>query len=332
MGSRNIVRNASLVLSAIAAAALAQTPAPPPAFEVASIRPAPPLNPADIMQGKVHIGTRIDAGRVDIGALSMKELIHMAWEVKPYQISGPDWISTERFSILAKMPDGATKEQVPAMLKALLQERFKLATHKENREHPVYALIVRKNGAKLEEASAPAASESQAPSDDSPSPKKGMSIDTPDGTVRINRAPDGKGVEMSNPKTGPSKMTMGPDGLLHMDMSRVTMANFADMLSRYVDRPVIDETGLKGEYHVALDLSMQDMIRLAKSAGVAVPGMGPMAPAPGGNTSPADAASDPGGGGSVFNAVERLGLKLDPRKEPVETIVVDHIEKTPTEN
>lgn len=38
------------------------------------------------------------------------------------------------------------------------------------------------------------------------------------------------------------------------------------------------------------------------------------------------------GGGSVFNAVQRLGLKLDPKKEPVETIVVDHVEKTPIEN
>jgi uncharacterized protein (TIGR03435 family) len=46
----------------------------------------------------------------------------------------------------------------------------------------------------------------------------------------------------------------------------------------------------------------------------------------------ADAASDPGSGGSVFTAVQAMGLKLDARKETIDTIVVDHVEKTPTEN
>jgi uncharacterized protein (TIGR03435 family) len=134
---------------------------------------------------------------------------------------------------------------------------------------------------------------------------------------------------MNSPRTGAAKMTMGADGLMHMDMARVTMASFAEILSRYLDRPVIDETGIKGEYHVALDLSMQEMVRIAKSAGIVGPGMGPAGPGVMGGV---DAASDPGGGGSVFNPVQRLGLKLDPKKEPVETIVVDHVEKTPIEN
>ena len=327
VSTRIILGRAPLALAAAAIAALAQTPASAPAFEVASIRPAPPLRPMEIAQGKVHLGMSVDGARVDIGALSIADLIRIAWEVKPYQVSGPEWMATERFNILAKMPEGATKDQVPAMLKALLAERFRLSVHKENREHPIYALVAGKGGPKLE-AAAPTA-DSPAGSDNPPSAKSGINIGTSEGTVRLSRAPDGKGFEMNSPRTGAAKMTMGSDGLMHMDMARITMGSLAELLSRYLDRPVIDETGIKGEYHVALDLSMQEMARIAKSAGIVGTGMGPMGPGAMGGV---DAASDPGGSGSVFNAVQRLGLKLDPKKEPVETIIVDHVEKTPIEN
>lgn len=305
--------------------AVAQSSAPQPAFEVAIIKPAPAMNPAQIAQGKVHLGVRIDAARVDIGFLSIADLIRTAYEVKPYQVSGPDWIASERFDILAKMPEGATKEQVPAMLKTLLADRFKLAVHKENREHPVYALVAGKNGPKLE-----AASPDSAPAADAPAAKNGMNIETNEGTVRVNRSPDGKGAVINTSKDGGARMTIGAEGIMHLEMLKTTMPAFADLLSRYVDRPVIDETGLKGDYHVSLDLTVQDMMRMAKSAGIIAPGMTPGGGGP--NTSPGDSASDPGGAASVFQAVERLGLKLNPRREPVETIVVDHVEKTPTDN
>src|SRR6266513_2944286 len=96
------------------------------AFEVASIRSAEPITPAMIQAGKMHVGMKIDAGKVDIGFFSLRELIPLAYEVKPFQLTGPDWLSAQRFDILAKLPEGATKEQVPAMLRALLEERFKL--------------------------------------------------------------------------------------------------------------------------------------------------------------------------------------------------------------
>jgi uncharacterized protein (TIGR03435 family) len=308
-----------------AGCAIAQTPAASPSFEVATIKAAAAPNPGQIAQGKVHIGLRIDAARVDIGFFSIADLIRTAYEVKPYQVSGPDWISSERFDILATMPEGATKEQVPAMLKTLLAERFKLAVHKEKREHPVYALVAGKNGPKLE-----AAAPDSAPAADAPAAKNSMNIETNEGTVRVNRSPDGKGAVINTSKDGGARMTVGADGILHLEMLKTTLPAFADMLSRYVDRPVIDETGLKGEYHISLDLTVQDMMRMAKSAGIVAPGMAPGGGGP--NTAPGDSASDPGGPASVFQAVERLGLKLNPRREPVETIVVDHVEKAPTEN
>ena len=87
------------VLAAIGLAAgsgAAQTPAAGLSFEVASIKPAPPMNPQAMMAGKMHVGTKIDAARVDIGFASLADLIRTAYNVKPYQVIGPDWLKTER--------------------------------------------------------------------------------------------------------------------------------------------------------------------------------------------------------------------------------------------
>jgi uncharacterized protein (TIGR03435 family) len=92
-------------------------------------------------------------------------------------------------------------------------------------------------------------------------------------------------------------------------------------------KPVVDATGLTGHYEVPLNLSLADLMAMARAQGVAVPGGG----AAGG--SGAAEASDPGGSGmSAYSAVEKLGLRLEPRKAPVEQLVVDSAEKMPTEN
>ena len=109
-----------------AAALYAQTPAAAPAFEVASIKPVDMPGPAQAASGKIHVGMKIDAARVDIGLFSLTDLICKAYDVKKFQVSGPDWLGTQRFDVIAKMPEGATKDQVPQMLQNLLAERFKL--------------------------------------------------------------------------------------------------------------------------------------------------------------------------------------------------------------
>ncbi len=282
-------------------------------FEVASVKPAQPIDRAAVMAGKLHIGMSVDGARVDIGNLSLRDLLTRAYRVEGYQISGPDWLGSERFDILAKLPDGAKPDQVPEMLQALLVERFKLAVHRETKEHSVYGLVVGKGGPKLKAAEAPAA------------PEAG-------GSPQVNISHDAQGVTVSGVGrlgAGPTRFSRGANGGLRLETTRISMPHFADLLSRFVDKPVVDATGIKGDYDIALEVSPEEIRRLATAAGMMMPGPR-MRGGEGGMAGPAE-ASDPGGS-SVFAAVEQLGLKLEPRKEQLTTIVIDHIEKTPTEN
>jgi uncharacterized protein (TIGR03435 family) len=122
------------------------------AFEVASIKPSAPV---DFGRTSVRrsVGKEKGAqGRLIYQGLSLLDLISDAKRVQQRQISGPDWLSSERFDILAVIPADQTNDQIPEMLEALLQERFKLKTHDETKEMQVYRLVVAKGGAKLEKA------------------------------------------------------------------------------------------------------------------------------------------------------------------------------------
>jgi uncharacterized protein (TIGR03435 family) len=117
-------------------------------FEVASIKPAEP--------GARGMGvSRPDGGRVNMKNVTLRLLITMAWDIRDHQLLGaPAWFDTEHFDILAKseteipqtMEGGKT---LMAMVRAMVVERFGLAFHRENKEMPIYALVVGKNGPKL---------------------------------------------------------------------------------------------------------------------------------------------------------------------------------------
>ena len=140
-----------------ASAALAQTAAPP-AFEVASVKLSPPIT---TKEGKERVGVTVSGDRVEINFASLAELVRIAYGVKAFQVAGPD---RERYDVQAKMPGGATADQMPELLQTLLAERFHLALHRENRDHAVYAMVVARSGLKLQEAEpgpdAPAAAKS----------------------------------------------------------------------------------------------------------------------------------------------------------------------------
>jgi uncharacterized protein (TIGR03435 family) len=113
------------------------------------------------------------------------------------------------------------------------------------------------------------------------------------------------------------------------------MDGLADMLNQVMQtggggatRQVVDMTGLKGNYQLAVELSIAELMATARAQGMSGPGSG----GGGGDASAVPTASEPGGGSTVYSSVQALGLRLENRKAPIEQLIVDHAEKAPTEN
>ena len=213
----------------------------------------------------------------------LKIVLMEAFKVKLYQIVGPSWLDEDCFEIVAKMPEGATSDQIPAMLQALLVERFKLAAHKEDRPRPVYALVVGKGGPKFKAAD-----------------------------LNFRRMGPRSGVVSFRAATN----TRGFKGSM-------TMASLAHFLSTSLDRPVQDFTGLTGAYDIDLswapDPGIDRPLRSSEAARAASADARADLPA-----APTD---------TIFTAIrDSLGLRLEPRNAQVEMLVIDHVERIPTEN
>lgn len=296
-----------------------------PAFEVATIRAAPSITEIaqQLQSGKAKIGMTIDGARVDMGFQGLNDLIRIAYKVKPYQIQGPDWMAQQRFEIQAKIPDGVAQDQVPAMLQSLLADRFKMTMHRDKKEMPVYALIVGKGGPKLTEAD-PAP---ETPLADKPG-STSMTLGTENGPMKIVQSGNGA-VMQGGQFSGTLRETVSASGV-QLEFTKVKMSELVDLLTGLVDKPVLDMTDLKGVYQIKFDLPLEDVMVIARRNAAQLGLQLPAAPQAAG-ASPADLASTPGGA-AIFQAIEKMGLKLDSRKAPVDVIVVDHLDKTPTEN
>src|SRR5215813_3249186 len=117
-----------------------------PTFEVASIRPS-----SNAPRQAVAAAGSTSGAQFRIAGLTIRDYICMVYIVKLNQISGPDWITTDRFDIAATLPEGSRPDQVPSMMQALLEDRFELKTHREAKEFSVYALRVPSTGLKMAE-------------------------------------------------------------------------------------------------------------------------------------------------------------------------------------
>lgn len=230
----------------LAAAAFAQE------FEVVSVKPDKSLSNGS------H--TNSDQGRFTARNVTLKSLIQRAYGVNDYQVSGPDWLDTERYDVDAKFPEALPRDPAKygaafeAMMQHMLAGRFKLKVRRENRPYPVLDLVVAKGGIKFKEV------------------------------------PD-RGDHNSDSSNR------------HYTGTCVDMSGFAKFLSRRLEEPVLDKTGLTGYYDLKLDWS-------------------------------SDARDDPEPQAITIPVAVRdqLGLRLEERKEPLEFIVVDHAEKVPIEN
>jgi len=291
-----IFGTAACVSAQVASAA----PAAAPAFEVATIKPAAPFDP------KVF-GPHISATRATYTYLTLRNLIEEAYQVKPPQVAGPKLIDSEHYDIVATIPEGAAKADADKMLQALLKERFKLVFHIENREQQVYALVVGKNGAKLKP------SPPDSPESDPDAPLKPGESYIGNTKTKIVKNPDGSStMDMGKRGTVTYRVDM-ESNTRHEERSKMTMAELVVMLPIYMGAgayekyTVVDETGLKGNYQVAMDYPMP------------------------GRPASDDSASDPEGAGALTRSLDALGLKLELRKVPTDVYVIDHVEK-PSDN
>jgi len=299
-----------ILISFVAGWAHAQTANGQPAFDAASIKPAPPPTGRG-MRVMVNGGPGSrDPGRYTCDNCSLSMLVTAAYDIKNYQLSAPGWLDTERFIVLVKIPDKATKEEFRLMLQNLLAERFKLVIHRDKKEAPIYELVVAKGGPKLKESVEEPPKESDKDTGDDPPPLppggrgRGPNVDK-DGYPVIPKGCNG------------CMMIMNGKARLHSE--RQTMKEFADQISYQVGKPVIDATGLKGKYDIDLSFDAGGMMR------------GGGLPPPDANTPLGSSDSDMGV--PIVGAIQaQLGLKLEAKKGQVETIVVDHMEKVPTEN
>ena len=268
-----------------------------PAFEVASIRPSAT---AETSGRPVTLGLRVDGAQIS-GTFALKDFIGIAYRVKTYQISGPDWLGSERFDIAATMPPGGAAGKLPEMLQALLQERFEMKIHRDKKDFPVYVLEVAKGGLKIHESP-----ETEADKVEPNAPYSATGTGSAQGiSVNLGR---GSSYTFANNR---------------FEANKLHMADFAGNLERFVDRPIVEQTGLSGRYDFGLDLTEEDframMVRAAVNSGITLPPQ-------------ALRMLDAGSPASLFDAVEQLGLKLDARKAPLDLIVIDSIRKTPTDN
>jgi uncharacterized protein (TIGR03435 family) len=235
----------TLLLASIAVCAFAQQTDEALEFEAASIK----VNKT----GSGSSSSHSTSGQLVATNLSLRDYIRMAFSVRDYQISGPDWLTSERFDIVAKIPPHKGEPQLGPRMQKLLEDRFKLKIHRESKEFPVYALVAAKGGAKIQ-----------------PVENKGQNNTNTNNT--------------------------------HMVATQITMARLAEALARFMDRPVVDFTEMKGVYDVKLDWV------------------------------PDDAGPDAAGPTLVIALQQQLGLRLQQQKAPIDLIVVDHVERTPIEN
>jgi uncharacterized protein (TIGR03435 family) len=200
------------------------------------------------------------------------------------------------------------------MVQALLADRFKLTFHRETKEQSVYALVVMKTGLKLQESAPddPAQTASSGPAAPlAPAPADGGA------QVRVNVSSDTGGNVSTASVNGNMKMLPRENGM-RIQVTKMNSTGMMELLGRFVERPVVDMTDLKGRYDFDLDVGLQDMLSMARAAGINVPVM-------------PNQAAEPGAS-AVFTAIQQYGLKLEPRKAPIDMLVIDHVEKTPTEN
>jgi len=256
---------------------------PQPTFDVASIKPNRSVD--------TRRSGALQPGRFLQTNVTLLQLIQQAY---PGQIlGGPSWVDSDRFDVDAKgsfdltsyLPTADRSKSVYMMLRALLADRFRLKVHSESRELPVYALeLVRSDG------------------------KLGPELRRVDVDCLAVMSAIASGQPRPPVEPGKPPLCGSGGGVGHVFANGVSMPQFAGMVVRFVNRPVVDRTGLSGYFVLDLQWTPDQP-----------PTSGPPA-LPGSATTPTDPPS-------IFSALqEQLGLKLESTRGPVDVVVIDHAE------
>ncbi len=299
----------TLCFAAATVAAFGQaTPAPALNFEVASIRAAgqkPPYTPipaAGVINGGP--GTT-DPTRMTYTWVLVRRLLMEAFKMPLDQLSGNDWVMGQdaRFDITANVPAPATKEQANEMLLNLLTERFHLKYHREKKDFDMWTLTVAKGGA---EDSGPLKCQAGRRPKTAPS-RVTRAGGGATGSRRISSTAGRTTQRAREGRHERRDVLPGVSGC-RLPQSLLGMLQFPARR----DAP-IDKTGLTGQYDFTLEFAQTGLPGIMGRGGA-----GP------------DAASDPAPD-FILNA-QQLGLKLEKSKVPLDVIVIDHMDKEPTEN
>jgi uncharacterized protein (TIGR03435 family) len=253
--------------------AVAQQQGKKPTFEVATVRMIDP-------NSSVLVGMAADPALVSYRNLTLRDAIRGAYMVRDFQIVAPDWMSTVRFEVDAKLPAGATNEQVPLMFQSLLEERFGLTWRREPKEMQVYSVLVGKDGPKLKEA---------------------------------QKSPFGNALAMGTDGKPRSLVSFGGTASsVTVTAPSASLLTLVGVTSRFTGKPLVDDTGIQGDYNFTLTFAPE-----------VTTGVGIFAGNPDGPSDPVPSLAD---------ALKQYGLRLETKKATVDMFVITHAEKTATEN
>jgi bla regulator protein blaR1 len=252
-------------------------------FEVASVR----INTSN-ERVRFRVKAIPDAGRLTLTGMSVQEVIQSAYGLQSLElVTNGSPILKQRIDVVAKAPTRATVAEMQQMLRPLLEERFKLAVHREMREMDAL-LLVRVNGSRL-----------------GPKIKRTTLTCAGVGTTNLF-AFDPQAEPNAKDRCG----VMPTDGPGRIVANGIDMRALAGELGPSQGRPVVDKTGLDGRYDIDLTYTPEifSAAALARRGTTAPPNV------------------DPNGPPLATALADQLGLKLDAKRAPIEVVVIDRIE------
>jgi uncharacterized protein (TIGR03435 family) len=266
-------------------------------FEVASVRPVATLVGAG---AQTPNNAQINPRQVRLTYLTMRDLITRAYRVRAYQVIGPEWIASERYDISATLPEGATTAQVPEMLQSLLEDRFGLKAHKGQKEFTVYTLNRNKRPFTLTEVQ-PRDSDNQVT------------------TTGVNQARSSPGGLALNLARG-GLLVFADNKFEGKGMSMDMLANNMYVLTGL---PAVNNTDVQGFYDIRIDVTPDDFNLMMGKAAVTRGVQYPVEVLAEINSSTPQ---------SFLDGLDKVGLKVEKGKAPLDVINIDELKKTPTEN